>query len=414
MTAFCVEDGEPIDDARAVACSRCGGQLTFRYELDGVAHRWRGLGSDGLRSMWRYRALLPLDAAAEPVSLGEGMTPLVAAAPRQAFGGADVHWKLELLNPSGSHKDRALSVAVSVAKANGASTIFVASAGSTGLAAAAYAARAGLRCVVLVGADASERRLLPLRLAGATVVRAGGNVDDALDMLGELARTHGIVDVSTRRAGNPWQAEGPKTIAHELTDADGVAPDVVVVPIGGGGTLASMHRGFEELLGLGLIDRVPRLIGTQPAGYETLVMALQQGLATDAELRAAELTERPETVQVKTAHTYAPDGAAALAAIRSSGGTVIAVDDDAALAGCLDLARSDGLWAEPSSGVVVPAIARLVADATILTGETVVALICGSGFRELDALDACVGAELPPIETLPPDPTRRLLELAAD
>jgi len=411
MTTFetvCAPHGHPIADPRAVACPVCGGELTFRYPRGG---QWDDEPAG--EGMWRQRAWLPLADGHEPVTLGEGATALVPAVARPAHDGLRVLWKLESLNPSGSHKDRALSVAVSVAKANGARTVFVASAGSTGLAAAAYAARAGLRCVVLVGADASERRLLPLRLAGATVMRAGGNVDDALDLIGELAKTHGLVDMSTRRSGNPWQAEGPKTIAYELAYELPEPPDVVIVPIGGGGTLASIHRGFEEQRASGEIDRVPRLIGTQPSGYQTLVRALADGLMTEAELRAAEQHDRPDTVQVKTAHTFAPDGAEALAAVRASGGTVLAVSDEDALRGCLDLAQRDGLWAEPSSGVVIPAIEQLVADGLVRQGETIVGLVCGNGFRELDAFDATVARDLPPIETLPADPTERLLELAA-
>lgn len=365
------------------------------------------------RSMWRYRSWLDIPPDTGAVTLGEGLTPLVPTTARPSFGGLDVHWKNETLNPSGSHKDRALSVAIAVARSQGTRTVFVASAGSTGLAAAAYAARGGVRCVVLVGSDASERRLLPLRLAGAVVLRAGGNVDDALDLLGDLAQTHGLVDVSTRRSGNRWQAEGPKTIAHELVADLGRAPDVVVVPIGGGGTLASVFRGFDELRIAGRIDQVPRLIGTQPAGYATLVDALARGLVTDTELRAAEFQERPDTVQVKTAHTYAPDGAEALAAVRASGGTVLEISDAEALRGCLDLAARDGIWAEPSSGVVIPAVERLRAEGLARDGETVVGLVCGNGFRELDAFEASVAAELRPIETLPADPTQWLLELAA-
>ncbi len=405
-TAVCIGTRREVPDG-AVACPDCGGAVGFAFDLDDVHF------DDGDTSMWRYRRLLPLPDGADPVSLGEGRTPLTRASRRDAFGGADVRWKNETLNPSGSHKDRALSVAVSVATGRGASTVFVASAGSTGLAAAAYAARAGLRCVVVVGADAPEGRLLPLRIAGAHVVRVGSSVDDALDRLGELARTHGLVDLSTRRSGNPWQAEGPKTIAYEIVESLETAPDVVVIPIGGGGTIAGIARGFEELREMGRIERVPRLVGTQPAGYETLVTAITDGLTTEDELRAAAFTDRPPTVQVKTAHTFAPDGAEALAAIRATDGTVLAVTDAEALAGCLDLAQQDGIWAEPSSGVVVPAIARLVADGTIAPNDLVVGLVCGNGFRELPALESGVADELPPIETLPADPTDRLLALAA-
>ena len=195
MTRFetvCAAHGHAVSDPRAVACPVCASELTFRYQPGSWDAEPAGEG------MWRQRAWLPLADGHEPVTLGEGATALVPAAARPAHDGLRV-LEARALNPSGSHKDRALSVAVSVAKANGASTVFVASAGSTGLAAAAYAARAGLRCVVLVGADASERRVLPLRLAGATVMRAGGNVDDALDLIGELAGP--TVWSTSRRAG---------------------------------------------------------------------------------------------------------------------------------------------------------------------------------------------------------------------
>jgi threonine synthase len=363
--------------------------------------------------MWRYRPFLPLENVEEAVTLGEGQTPLLRAAPRAEFNGVEVLWKNETTNPTGSHKDRAESVAVSVALARDARTVFVASAGSTGLAAAAYAARAGLHCVVLVGADASDRRLLPIRMTGARVVRAGANIDDVLDVIADLARTDNLIDLSTWRRGNPWQTEGPKTIAFEIVEQLGHVPDVVVVPIGGGGTIASVHRGFEQLRDLGETERVPRMIGTQPVGYETLVVALRTGLVTQADLRAGAFKTRPATVQVKTAHTFAPDGAEALVALRSSGGSVLGIDDAAALDGCLDLASRDGIWAEPSSGVVVPAIRRAIEDGVIAVGETVVGIVCGNGFRELDATEPGVAPKLEPIETLRADPRERLLELAS-
>lgn len=375
------------DDGRAL-CRACGGLIGYSYDLAAA----RFLDAD---SIWRYRDLMPVAAGVDPVTLGEGRTPLVRASMDL---GADTWWKNDAMNPSGSQKDRAMSVALTRARVLSIETVYVASAGSTALAAAAYAARAQIRCVVLVSEDASERRLVPIAAYGARILRVRGSVDDALDMLDVAVREAGLHDVSTRRAGNPAQAEGPKTIAYEIVESLGRAPNWVVVPVGGGGTLAAIHRGFAELRAMGIVDMVPRLASYQPDGYDTFVLALTHGWTSDADLRTNALVDRPPTVQVKIAHTYAPDGAEALAAIRESGGTAIAVSDTEALQGVGELASMEGIFAEPSSGGVVQAVRTLVADGTIGRDDKVVGLVGGNGFRELDVLvpDASVGREFVP------------------
>ena len=376
----CVDCGAAVapDDGRAL-CAQCGGLLDYHYDLAGVAF------DEGQRSIWRYRDLLPVPAGVEPVTLGEGLTPLIRA---RLDVGAETWWKNESGNPSGSQKDRAMSVALTRALSLGIGAVFVASAGSTALASAAYAARAGIRCVVLVGDDAAERRLLPIAAYGAQIFRVRGSVDDALDLLDRAVRAIGLHDVSTRRAGNPAQAEGPKTIAYEIVESLGRVPDWVVVPAGGGGTLAAIHRGFAELQAMGKSERLPRLASFQPTGYDTFLPALEHGWITDADLRTNAFVERPSTVQVKIAHTYAPDGAAALAAIRNSDGTALSVTDDEAIAGVGELAAVEGIFAEPSSGGVVAAVRRLTAGGTVRPGDVVVGVVGGNGFRELDVLVA--------------------------
>jgi threonine synthase len=387
------------DDGRAL-CASCGGLLDYRYDLAGATF------DEQERSMWRYRALLPVLQDVEPVSLGEGLTPLVRA---NLDLGAETWWKNEAVNPSGSQKDRAMSVALTRARALGVEAVFVASAGSTALAAAAYAARAGVRCIVLVGEEASERRLLPIAAYGARIFRVRGSVDDALDLLDRAVRTTGLHDVSTRRAGNPAQAEGPKTIAYEIVESLGRVPDWIIVPAGGGGTLAAIHRGFVELRAMGRADRLPRLAAFQPVGYDTFPPALENGWATDADLRANALVERPPTVQVKIAHTYAPDGAAALAAIRDSDGTALSVSDEEAVQGLRQLAAVEGIFAEPSSGGVVAAVRRLAVRGLVRREEVVVGVVGGNGFRELDAVESSLTsrAEFLPDE----DPVRFLATL---
>ena len=378
----CVDCGAAVepDDGRAL-CAACGGLLDYRYDVAGARF------DATERSIWRYRDLLPVPPDTEPVSLGEGLTPLVRA---NLSLGVETWWKNESLNPSGSQKDRAMSVALTRARALGIRTVFVASAGSTALAAAAYAARAGIRCIVLVGEDASERRLLPIAAFGARVFRVRGSVDDALDLLDRAVRTVGLHDVSTRRAGNPAQAEGPKTIAYEIVESLGRFPDWVVVPAGGGGTLAAIHRGFRELREMGRPGGLPRLASFQPDGYDTFPPALEHGWVSDADLRANAFVDRPPTVQVKIAHTYAPDGAAALAAIRESGGSAVSISDEEAIQGLRQLAAVEGIFAEPSSGGVVAAVRRLGARGLVGPDELVVGIVGGNGFRELEVTEPAV------------------------
>jgi threonine synthase len=358
--------------------------VEFRYDL--AAARFH----DDDRSMWRSRELLPVEAGVEPVTLGEGGTPLISTT---IDTGCRTWWKDETRNPSGSHKDRALSVSLTVARATGVREVVVASAGSTALAAATYAARAGIGCTIVVGVDAADERLVPMAALGARVLRLlDGSVDDALDLVAKIGARAGLRDVSTRRSGDPWGTEGPKTIAHEIGRDVGV-PDWVIVPIGGGGTIAAVWRGFAELQAMGLVDRRPRLLGLQPTAYATLVTALERGRTTDAELREHAPMARPPTVQVKTAHTYPPDGAEALAAIRESGGTVMTMTDDEALAGMRELGARDGLYVEPSSGVIVAAVRRLVAEGLVAPDGSVVGLACGGGHRETPAVASSIRAK---------------------
>lgn len=362
--------------------------LDFRYDLEGATF------DDGEPSIWRYRDLLPVARDADPVTLGEGRTPLT---PARLDLGAATWWKNEAVNPSGSQKDRAMSVALTRARAVGIQAVFVASAGSTGLAAAAYSARAGIRCTVIVGEESPERRLLPIAAYGARIFRVRGSVDDALDLLNQAVREIGLHDISTTRAGNPAQGEGPKTIAYEIVEVLERVPDWIVVPAGGGGTLAAIHRGFIELRAMGRVDRLPRLASYQPAGYDTFLPALEHGWVTDADLRENAFVDRPPTLQVKIAHTYAPDGAAALAAIRDSGGTALSVSDEEAIAGLGELAAVEGILAEPSSGGVVTAVRRLVADGRIGADDVVVGIVGGNGFRELDAIETSVTSGAVPL-----------------
>ena len=256
----------------------------------------------------------------------------------------------------------------------------VVSAGSTGLAHAAYCARAGIESVVLMGSDTDPGRAALVAALGARPVRVAAPIDHVIERLQELG-DRGVVHVaSTTRRSNPEQAEGCKTIAYEILERLGRTPDVVLVPTGGGGTIGAMHRGFADELAAGRIERCPRLVAIVPERWNGLQRALAQGLPVAV---SVEVDDPPPTILGKLCHACPPDGADALRAVRASGGTVVGVADADALAAQRAIGAGEGLFVEVSSAVVMPALRRLLADGIIAPGACVVALVCGSGFREL-------------------------------
>ncbi|MBV8911839.1 MAG: pyridoxal-phosphate dependent enzyme, partial [Acetobacteraceae bacterium] len=313
------------------------------------------------------------------LSLGEGDTPLVRS---RAVSEVELLWKDESRNPTGSHKDRALAVAVTHALLGGARRSLVVSAGSTGLSNAAYAARAGLESISLMSRGAPEDRLSPLATYGSRLIEIDAGIDDIIAAARSLSGRHGIRVASTTRSSDPYQAEGGKTIAYELAEQLGGAPDWVVVPVGGGGTIAAIWRGWQDLRAAGRVRTLPRLAAVVPAAYPALQHAFAQGVSTQQAFETLPFADDVPTILNKLSHAHPPDGIEALEAIRNSNGTVVAVSDEDAIAGTLAIARRDGLYLEPSSGVVLPALERLLEAGVIAPSARVVALACGSGFRE--------------------------------
>jgi threonine synthase len=231
--------------------------------------------------MWRYYPLLPIADTDAVVSLGEGGTPLLRSTVHPA---AEVYLKDETRNPTGSHKDRQVCVAINHARSLGRTTSVLVSSGSTGIANAAYCARAGMRSIVFMAEGVPADRVYPVYALGSTVVEVRGQVDALIARLNELAVQRGLYHSSTARICNPYQAEGAKTIAFEIVEDLGRVPDWVVVPLGGGGTLAAMWRAFSELSDRSMIGRLPRMAGVTPRSFNALERALDLGYRTGAPL----------------------------------------------------------------------------------------------------------------------------------
>jgi threonine synthase len=296
-----------------------------------------------------------------------------------------VFLKDETRNPTGSLKDRALALAVTKAVQLDHDCSIVVSAGSTGISNAAFAAQAGLKSIVVVGESVPEERLQPLWMLGAEVISVEGEIDDVLAHSEEVAKEHGLYLSSTCRTSNPYQAEAAKTIAYEIVEQLGTSPDWVVVPVGGGGTIAAIARGFSDLLNLERIRSLPRLLGVVSRSHNTLEEAFLR-MTEDSEQPFAfvpqEVPGGDDTVLVKIAHLYPPDGIEALRSVRQTDGMFVSVDDTDALDAQRAFGAAEGIYLEPSSATVLAGFNRARREHAIGPNELVVLVLSGSGFRE--------------------------------
>lgn len=353
-------------------CVDCRGDVRFNYPV-----RDRSLPRSP-QTMWDFADRLPVRDARNIVSLGEGMTPLLQA---RSYPQANVYWKYEGINPTGSQKDRAVSVAISVAKEHRFERVVTASTGSVGLSCAAYCARAGMPCVILMPTNVPVERVRPMLAYGAKALLVDATFEDIEHVLDELdpARWY---QASTIQRRNCYQSEGPKTIAYEIViQMDGV-PDWVVVPIGGGGSLFGIWKGFEELRHDGLTDRTPRMLGVQARSFNFFERTGVLASIDEKKLASLVPDERTETLLRNLKHGFPPDAHGAMRALHETSGRVLSVTDDEALAAQLALARGDGIFCEPSSAASVVAIERALEQEWIRPDERVIGIITGSGLRE--------------------------------
>jgi len=319
----------------------------------------------------RYRDFLKLPEGATPVTLLEGNTPLIPA-PRlgAALGGATVYLKFEGLNPTGSFKDRGMTMAMTAAAASGARAVVCASTGNTAASAAAYAARAGLRCLVVIPAGQVAAGKLAGALAyGAQVVQVQGSFDDALSLVRQLADNAPVALVNSV---NPFRLEGQKTGAFEVVDVLGRAPDWLALPVGNAGNITAYWKGFKEYQAAGRANSLPRLLGVQAEGAAPLVLG--------------HAVARPETVATAIRIGRPARGEEAITAAEESGGRIIAVDDEAILSMQLRLA-AEGVWCEPASAAG-PAglLAEVLSGRLDVRGQTIVAVITGHGLKDPDTI----------------------------
>jgi threonine synthase len=341
-------------NALATLCPDDGAPLLVRYA--GVALRREALAARPW-TMWRYREMLPVADDEEPVSLGEGATPLI----RLANG---TYVKDEAQNPTGSFKSRGMSVAVTVAKRLGVPALVAPSAGNAGGALAAYGARAGLPVRVYVPRDTPALLVEEMQSYGADVVLVDGLIDDAGRIAAEYARKSGAFNVATFR--EPYRVEGKKTMGYELVEQLGGVPGTIVYPTGGGTGLVAMWKAFDELQQLGWIDaKRPVMVAVQAEGCAPIVRAFDRG---------AEFAERVEDGSTKMWGLRVPGGIGdrlTLRALRESHGHAVAVSDAAADEAMRDLHRNEGIDATEEGGATLAALRLLLSRGVTLPAPIV-------------------------------------------
>ncbi len=322
----------------------------------------------GLIHKYGHLLDLPPHASARTISLLEGNTPLIKAdnLSRQLGGGFDLFIKYEGLNPTGSFKDRGMTAAVSEALGRGATTVICASTGNTAASAAAYAARAGMKSIVLIPQGKVAAGKLAGAIAyGAQVIQIDGSFDDALTMVVEITNKHPICLVNSI---NPYRIEGQKTAAFEICDALGSAPDWLCLPVGNAGNITSYWAGFKQY-NEAKSTGVPQLLGVQAAGAAPLV--------------SGRAVEKPETVATAIRIGKPARGEQALQAAEESRGQIIAVSDELILDMQKMLARFEGIWVEPASATGLAGLAQEVASGTLkVAGKRVVAVCTGHGLKD--------------------------------
>ncbi len=374
----CSSCGKKFDANREQHLCSCGKPLFARYDLKRAA---KTLTLENLKSrqksLWRYAEVLPDDA---PVTLGEGMTALVAAKRLGAATGVPkLLVKDEGLNPTGSFKARGMSAAVTRAKNLGAKTLAAPTAGNAGGALAAYAAAAGLPAVIVMPADTPSANVMECQAFGAKVVKLDGLISDCGKYVAERKEREGWYDVSTLK--EPYRVEGKKTMGYELWEQlGGALPDAILYPTGGGVGLIGMCKAFDEMQEMGWIGTErPRMVSVQAEGCAPIVKAWEAGRET------SEFFQNAATLASGLRVPGALGDFLILRMLRQTHGTALTVTDEEMLQAGKELAALEGIFAAPEGAATVSAVRKLAASGWIAPQETVVLFNTGTGYKYSEA-----------------------------
>lgn len=376
----CSRTGKRYDAFAAQNLSAEKHPLLARYDLEAAAPHFTPASlRDRPFDLWRYHEVLPIQRERHCLKLGEGGTPLHRAGRLGAeLGLRELFVKDEGMNPTGSFKDRGLCLAVSAAWQFGVSGVALPSAGNAGGAAAAYAARAGMQCVVAVPRDCPEVNRIEASVYGAEVHPIEGLISDAGRFIAAMAAEHGLFEVATLK--EPYRIEGKKTMAYEVFEQLGRLPEVMIYPTGGGTGLIGMWKAFDEMETLGWIGAErPRMIAVQAVGCAPIPRAWEEGAESST------MWENAKTVASGLRVPKALGDFLILGAVRESGGAAIAVTDDELMRDARRIAASEGIFAAPEGGACLSALRRLRECGQVARDETVVLFNTGTGAKYVEA-----------------------------
>lgn len=388
--------------ATIYSCTECGGLLEVVYldgELISKAEDNKGWRDIPL-SVWRYYPFLPISEGSFRITLNEGGTGLHTAGKLAAFLGiGSIYVKNEGENPTGSFKDRGMTITVTKALELGASTVICASTGNTSASLSAYGARGGLKRIVLIpSGKVAYGKLSQAMMCGAKVIQVQGNFDNSLEVVMELALKHR--DIYLVNSINPFRIEGQKTLGYEIIEQLGHVPDWIIMPVGNAGNISAVWKGLLEFREMGLIEKLPRMVGVQAEGASPIVDAFTKGNMQIVN------TSRPETIATAIRIGAPVSWKKALRAIGDSNGIAVKVSDNEILEAQGSLARLEGLFVEPASAAPIAGLKKLIQNGTISRDEEIVCVATGHGLKDPDIITKFyekpveVPAKLNAIETL--------------
>ena len=375
----CFECSRTIKDEKLDACPSCGGLLNVEMDLSSLRGQTPKSSLVAPLGVWRYAPFLPAEAS-KAVSLLEGGTPLYdCRALARELGMKRLYVKYEGANPTGSFKDRGMTVGVSKALELGCKVVGCASTGNTSAALAAYAAKAGLGCVVLLpSGKVALGKLAQAMFYGAKVISIDGNFDDALNVVRQLSREGHLYLLNSI---NPFRPEGQKTVAFEVIEQlELEVPDAIILPVGNAANIWAVYKGLSEWMEVGWISRMPRLIGVQAAGSNPIAVAFRQGR------RDFVPEENPETVATAIRIGNPASGRKALKAIYDTGGLATDVTDDEIIAAQKLLGKREGVGVEPASAASIAGVLKLRHQGLIAKEEKVVCICTGNLLKDPDTV----------------------------
>ncbi|HEY7098983.1 MAG TPA: threonine synthase [Terriglobales bacterium] len=362
-------------DRPQTVCPKDGGVLYVRYDLENIKKHFNPSKVSGRKAtIWRYSDVLP---SADPVSLGEGFTPMLAS---REF--PNVHVKDDGLNPTGSFKARGMSVAVTMAKAYGLKKLAAPSAGNAASALAAYSAKAGIEAHIFMPNDVPMANRVECETYGAHVTLVDGLISDCARMVADRKESEGWFDVTTLK--EPFRVEGKKTMGYEVAEQlDWVLPQAIIYPTGGGVGLIGMWKAFDEMEKLGWIgSERPKMIAVQAEGCAPICKAWDEGKTT------SEFWQNASTQAAGLRVPKAYGDYLILDILKNSGGTAVAVSEKGIMEALRDLAQSEGVFAAPEGAASLAAYRKLLKRGFLKHDDKVVLFNTGSGLKYLDIIDA--------------------------